>query len=52
MNGMLIDMRFLQRITEGEIRLFMFRNPPIYVVHKKPADTEDAFSATLFSGAQ
>ncbi|WCH46130.1 MULTISPECIES: Cj0069 family protein [unclassified Lysinibacillus] len=52
MNGMLIDMRFLPRITEGEIRLFMLRNRPIYVVHKKPADTEDAFSATLFSGAQ
>ncbi|POZ55933.1 hypothetical protein LYSIN_00716 [Lysinibacillus sphaericus] len=51
-NGMLIDMRFLPRITEGEIRLFMLRDKPVHVVHKKPADTEDAFSATLFSGAQ
>ncbi|WP_341299570.1 Cj0069 family protein [Lysinibacillus sp. FSL H8-0500] len=51
-NGMLIDMRFLPRITEGEIRLLMLRHHPVHVVHKKPADTEDAFSATLFSGAQ
>ncbi|MFJ5765722.1 Cj0069 family protein [Lysinibacillus sp. NPDC093210] len=51
-NGMLIDMRFLPRITEGEIRLFMLRDKPVHVVHKKPADSEDAFSATLFSGAQ
>lgn len=51
-NGMLIDMRFLPRITEGEIRLFMLRDHPVHVVHKKPAATEDAFSATLFSGAQ
>ncbi|MGE7675055.1 Cj0069 family protein [Lysinibacillus sp. NPDC094403] len=51
-NGMLIDMRFLPRITEGEIRLFMLRDKPVQVVHKKPADSEDAFSATLFSGAQ
>ncbi|KOS68148.1 hypothetical protein AEA09_05990 [Lysinibacillus contaminans] len=51
-NGMLIDMRFLPRITEGEIRLFMLHDKPVHVVHKKPADSEDAFSATLFSGAQ
>lgn len=51
-NGMLIDMRFLPRITEGEIRLLMLRDKPVHVVHKKPADSEDAFSATLFSGAQ
>lgn len=51
-NGMLIDMAFLPRIKEGEIRLFMLHNKPINVVHKKPADSEDAFSATLFSGAQ
>ena len=25
---------------------------PIFVVHKKPADHADAFSATLFSGAK
>ena len=50
-NGMLIDMRFLPRIVEGEIRLLMLRDQPVHVVHKKPAETEDAFSATLFSGA-
>lgn len=51
-NGMLVDMPFLPRIKEGEIRLFMLRNKPINVVHKKPAENADAFSATLFSGAQ
>ncbi|MEG0386214.1 MAG: Cj0069 family protein [Solibacillus sp.] len=51
-NGMLVDMTFLPRIKEGEIRLFMLRDKPINVVHKKPADEADAFSATLFSGAQ
>lgn len=50
-NGMLIDMPFLPRIKEGEIRLFMLRDKPINVVHKKPAADADAFSATLFSGA-
>jgi hypothetical protein len=25
---------------------------PIFVVHKKPAENADAFSATLFSGAK
>ena len=51
-NGMLVDMTFLPRIKEGEIRLFMLRDKPINVVHKKPAEDADAFSATLFSGAQ
>ena len=51
-NGMLVDMPFLPRIKEGEIRLFMLRNTPINVVHKKPAEDADSFSATLFSGAQ
>lgn len=50
--GMLVDMPFLPRIKEGEIRLFMLRDTPINVVHKKPAVDADAFSATLFSGAQ
>lgn len=50
-NGMLVDMRFLPRIQEGEIRLFMLRHKPVRVVHKKPADAQDSFSATLFSGA-
>lgn len=51
-NGMLVDMPFLPRIKEGEIRLLMLHKTPVNVVHKKPADSADAFSATLFSGAQ
>ena len=51
-NGMLVDMPFLPRIKEGEIRLLMLRDKPVNVVHKKPAEAADAFSATLFSGAQ
>jgi len=50
--GMIIDMPFMPRIVEGEVRVLMLRRTPIYVVHKKPAQTADAFSATLFSGAQ
>ncbi|WGH75470.1 Cj0069 family protein [Tenacibaculum tangerinum] len=51
-NGMLLDMPFLDRIIEGEIRVLMLRNKVVNVVHKKPAQTKDAFSATLFSGAK
>ncbi|UJF24549.1 Cj0069 family protein [Suttonella sp. R2A3] len=51
-NGMLVDMRFMPRIKEGEIRILLIGEQPIFVVHKKPADAEDAFSATLFSGAK
>ncbi|MDC0980358.1 Cj0069 family protein, partial [Bdellovibrionales bacterium] len=51
-NGMLLDMPFLERIKEGEIRVFMLRRTAVNVVHKMPADTDDAFSATLFSGAK
>ncbi|MEN8123619.1 MAG: Cj0069 family protein [Bacteroidota bacterium] len=51
-DGMLVDMRFMPRIKEGEIRILMVGDTPIFVVHKKPADSEDAFSATLFSGAK
>lgn len=47
---MLVDMRFMPRIKEGEIRILMVGDHPIFVVHKKPADNADAFSATLFSG--
>jgi hypothetical protein len=50
-NGMLVDMRFLPRITEGEIRVLMVSNEPIFVVHKLPAQEKDAFSATIASGA-
>ncbi len=51
-NGMLVDMRFMPRIVEGEIRILLVGAQPVFVVHKKPAETEDAFSATLFSGAK
>lgn len=51
-NGMLVDMTFLPRIKEGEIRILMLYKTPVYVVHKKPAQGGDAFSATLFSGAK
>ncbi|HHH52977.1 MAG TPA: hypothetical protein ENK91_04910, partial [Bacteroidetes bacterium] len=51
-NGMLVDMRFMPRIKEGEIRILMVGDTPIFVVHKKPAEGADAFSATLFSGAK
>jgi hypothetical protein len=51
-NGMLVDMRFMPRIKEGEIRILLVGKKPVFVVHKKPADTADAFSATLFSGAK
>ena len=51
-NGMLLDQRFLPRIKEGEVRLLMLDETPINVVHKKPAEGADAFSATLFSGAK
>lgn len=51
-SGLVLDMPFLPRIKEGEIRLLMLRDTVVNVVHKKPADTPDAFSATLFSGAE
>lgn len=51
-NGMLVDMRFMPRITEGEIRILMVADEPIFVVHKKPVQEKDAFSATIASGAE
>ena len=51
-NGMILDQRFLPRIKEGEVRLLMLNETPVNVVHKKPAEGADAFSATLFSGAK
>jgi glutathione synthase/RimK-type ligase-like ATP-grasp enzyme len=48
--GMIVDMPYLPRIVEGEIRILFVGEEPIFVVHKKPA--EGGFSATLFSGAQ
>lgn len=51
-NGMVLDMPFFPRIAEGEVRLLMLRDRVVQVVHKMPADTPDAFSTTLFSGAK
>lgn len=51
-NGMLVDMRFLPRIVEGEIRILLVGDMPVSVIHKKPAAGGNNFSATLFSGAQ
>lgn len=52
-SGMIVDMRFMPRIVEGEIRILMVGEKPMFVVHKKPAASpEGAFSATLFSGAK
>lgn len=51
-NGMIVDMRFLPRVVEGEVRILLVGRTPVFVVHKKPAETEGAFSATLFSGAR
>ena len=48
--GMIVDMPFLPRIVEGEVRILFVGETPIFVVHKKPA--EGGFSATLFSGAE
>ena len=51
-DGMVVDMKFMPRIVEGEIRLLLIGEKPVFVVHKKPAEQEGAFSATLFSGAR
>ena len=48
--GMIVDMPYLPRIVEGEVRILFVGQSPVFVVHKKPA--EGGFSATLFSGAQ
>ena len=46
----IVDQRFLPRIVEGEVRVYMIRDRPVSVLHKKPA--EGQLSATLFSGAK
>lgn len=51
-DGMIVDMKFMPRIVEGEIRILLVGQKPVFVVHKKPAEQEGAFSATLFSGAK
>jgi glutathione synthase/RimK-type ligase-like ATP-grasp enzyme len=51
-SGLLIDVPYLPRIKEGEIRVLLVGKNPIHIIHKKPADAENAFSATLYSGAK
>ncbi|WP_196887190.1 Cj0069 family protein [Aureivirga sp. CE67] len=50
-HGIILDTPFLERIIEGEIRVIMLKDKIVNIVHKKPADVPDAFSAALFSGA-
>jgi len=45
-----VGCRYLERITEGEVRVVLVNDKAVSVVHKKPQDGE--FSATLFSGAK
>ncbi|OCS84725.1 Cj0069 family protein [Caryophanon tenue] len=47
----LIDMPYLPRVTEGELRVIMLNDKPLQIVKKEPA-VQDAFSTTLFSGAR
>jgi len=48
--GQLVDQKFLPRIVEGEVRVFMIGDTPIELIHKKPA--EGGISATMKSGAK
>jgi hypothetical protein len=48
---LMVDMPFLPRIKEGELRVLMIGEHPSHIIHKRPATTTGAFSATLFSGA-
>ncbi len=45
-----VGCRYLERISEGEIRVLLVNDKAVSVVHKKPQEGE--FSATLFSGAK
>lgn len=45
-----VDVKYLPRISQWEVRVVLTGNTPALVVHKKPQ--EWAFSATLFSGAK
>lgn len=47
--SMMVDQRFLPRITEGEVRCLFVGSELVEIVHKKPR--EGGLSATLASGA-
>lgn len=51
-DGIMIDMPFLERISEWEIRVLLIWKTPHFIVHKKPSSEKNAFSATLFSWAK
>mmetsp|Transcript_10714 Transcript_10714/g.32496 ORF Transcript_10714/g.32496 Transcript_10714/m.32496 type:complete len:409 (-) Transcript_10714:912-2138(-) len=54
-SGEIIDMEYLPRIREGEIRLVIAGRRVVYVVEKRPAHIErtgDGFSANLDAGAK
>jgi len=48
--GQLVDQKFLPRIKEGEVRVFMIGDKPIELIHKTPK--AGGISATLKSGAR
>lgn len=50
-NNLMVDMRFLPRVVEGEIRVLLVGKVAKSIVHKVPKQGGNAFSATLFSGA-
>ena len=47
--SMIVDQRFLPRITEGEVRCLFVGSELVHIIHKKPK--EGGLSATLASGA-
>jgi hypothetical protein len=49
-DGLLVDMRFLPRIVEGEVRVNMIYDKPVEIVKKTPVS--GGISATLASGAR
>eukprot|EP00755_Sulcionema_specki_P036807 Sspe_Gene.258::Locus_85_Transcript_1_2_Confidence_0.667_Length_1413::g.258::m.258 len=51
-NGLVVDMRFLPRIKEGEIRVLMVGGTACVCGAQEACQGEEAFSATLFSGAR
>jgi len=54
-DGEIIDMEYLPRIREGEIRLILAGRRVVYVVEKRPAQidqTGEGFSANLDAGAK
>lgn len=51
-HGKIIDVPFISGIKQGEVRLVLIGNEPVTIIHKKPAEHADAFSAAFFAGAK